>query len=205
MGRFELPPQPAGPGAVSALRESVEEWAAGRSALIRLPLLLYLAYVFVQHLRDPLYGSLLFGGVTFGIHELGHIVFAFLPLFGSIAAGSFAQLAAPLLCAWIFLRQPDYFGVGVVFAWLSYSLFNLATYVGDAGTQELPLIGPGSGDPIHDWNYILSALGLLRFDRTFESLMRLGATVIGAAALIACAWMCVLMWQLRGTRKRSFS
>lgn len=212
MGRIEPAPRPADPLAegeelsLSSLRENVEDWAAGRSAFLRLPLLLYFAYVLFHQLKDrEEYGSLLFGGITFLIHEAGHVMFGFAPDFVTIAAGSFVQLAVPLLVGLIFLRQPDYFGVTVAATWLSYSLINLSFYIGDARKQILPLLGVGSGEPIHDWNYILTRLGLLNSDLTIAALVRGSGALLAVLSLAVALWMCLVMWEKRGTRARSFS
>lgn len=212
MGRIERAPDPAtsalsdqGAFSVSGLRENIEEWAAGRSALVRLPLLAYLISVLINQLEDPDYGSLLFGGITFLIHELGHVVFSFAPDFVTIAAGSAAQLLVPAIVAWVFLKQPDYFGVTIGGYWLGYSLINLSRYIGDARKKILILFGVGAGEPIHDWEYMLSRLGLLESDRAIASFVRTGGAVISIASILAAAWICLLMWQLRGTRRRSFS
>lgn len=73
MGRFELPPahdedgfEPEGSYA-QVLRADIHDWAAGRWWAIRIPLLLYLFWALLVHLRDPYYGSLLFSGVTLAI------------------------------------------------------------------------------------------------------------------------------------------
>jgi hypothetical protein len=208
MGRYEPPPNVAGTRSfdedritLGTIAQHVREWAAGRWWWIRLPLIAYLAYALLQHLREDVYGSLLFAGVTFAIHELGHIVFSFLPMFGEIAAGSVAQLAVPLLCAWLFWRQPDYFAVTVMGAWLAFSMFNVATYVADARLRELPLIGPGAGEPIHDWNYILDSLGMLEMDAALAALLRFAGGAIGLASIAAGLFICWVMWQERGTRR----
>ena len=41
---------------------------------IRIPLLAYLLWALLSHLRDPWYGSLLFSGITLLIHEIGHVI-----------------------------------------------------------------------------------------------------------------------------------
>ncbi len=130
------------------LLDDAADWARGRWWLPRLLLLLYLAYAAFKHFRDPEYSTFLFGGVTFGIHELGHVIFSPLGEFMGIAGGSLAQVLAPLLAGLTFLfwqrdgePQRDYFALAVAGFWLSFSLHNLALYVGDARRQLLPLLG----------------------------------------------------------------
>ena len=207
MGRFELPPDRA--AALDALtdepldlRGDIERWSAGRSWLARLPLLAYFVWVMFHSLRDWTYSSLLFSGVNFGVHELGHIVFAFLPLFFSVAAGSVCQLAAPLAAGWMFYRQRDYFAITVAAFWFFTSLRHLSIYLGDAKLQRLDLIGPGSGDPIHDWNYMLAKLGLLEQCETIAKLASFFATLIGLTAIAAGGWILWLMFQQRAVGRR---
>jgi hypothetical protein len=133
-----------------------------------------------------------FSGITLGIHELGHVVFAFAGHFLCALMGSGAQVLVPALVIFIFWRQPDYFGMAVGGFWLSYSLFGLARYVGDARAMELPLVGL-TDDPEHDWHYLLSATGLLNLDTTFAFLIRVAAFAIGAASFAFGVWLLVTM------------
>jgi hypothetical protein len=150
--------------------------------------LCYLGWAGVRHLRDPLYSSL-FGGITLGIHELGHLLFDFAGRFLGTAGGSIAQVAAPAAAAWMLYRQRDFFGVAVGGAWESFSLWNLATYVGDARARELPLVGLVP-DPVHDWNWLLSRLGILSWDGALAALTRIAAFSIWAASMALGVWLC---------------
>ena len=166
-------------------------WSQGKSWIWRAPILLYLGYTGARHTVDPYYGSI-FSGITFGIHELGHVAFSFLGEFAMIAGGSFCQLAAPLAAAIIFLRQRDYFGIAVTGGWLSLSLYNLAVYIGDARAQQLPLLGL-TDDPMHDWYYLLSKMGLLALDTKIAFLTRGVALLVLLASLALGAWLCFMM------------
>lgn len=178
------------------LLDDAAEWAEDRWWLPRLPLLAYLAYVGWRHLREPEeYSSLLFGGVTFGVHELGHVIFSPLGELLGIAGGSLAQVLAPIAAGLVFLfwqrdgePQRDYFGVAVAGCWLAFSLWNLATYVGDAKHQDLPLLGLSS-DPIHDWAYLLGRFGLVDQGRQFAGLIRLAAFAAWTLSLLFGGWL----------------
>lgn len=154
------------------IKEEAKEWAYGRFWLFRAILIFYFVYVFIRHLISPEYTSL-FGGINLGIHELGHILFYPLGEFLSVLGGSLLQVAVPLISFLVFYKQKDYFAYSVSFFWLSTSLFNLSLYISDARKQALPLVSPFSGEEIiHDWNYILSKLGLLSFDTFFSYILR---------------------------------
>lgn len=179
------------PPVVAEFLSDAEGWAEGRMWIPRALLLLYLVYADYRFLRDPLSGTM-FSGITLGIHEMGHLIFAFAGHFICSLMGSGTQVLVPLIVMAIFFYQPDYFGVSVGGFWLSFSLFELANYVGDARAMELPLVG-FSDTPEHDWHYLLSTVGMLRFDTTFAFLIRCGATVIGIVSLALAVWLLIVM------------
>ncbi|MGH9366773.1 MAG: hypothetical protein ACRD3M_03755 [Thermoanaerobaculia bacterium] len=173
------------------VRADAQAWCAGRSWPWRAAILAYLVWAGARHLADPLYGSL-FAGITLGVHELGHVLLSLAGRFLGIAGGSLAQVAAPAAAAWLLYRQRDYFGVAVGGAWEAFSLWNLATYIGDARARELPLVG-FVADPVHDWNWLLEKLGVLTWDRTLASLTRLAAFSTWAASIVLGGWLCWTM------------
>jgi hypothetical protein len=177
---------------LESLRTRALAWARGRFWYIRLPLVVWLANILRQHLRDRDYVSL-FGGLNLGIHELGHFVFAPLGEFMGVAGGSLLQCLAPVVAAWSFWRQEDFFGISVAWFWLGINLFEVARYAGDARAQLLPLVSPVSGDPIHDWNYLLGTLGLLRQDQAIAGLFRASATGCMLIGVVMGAW---LLWKM---------
>ncbi len=141
------------------MRNQALLWARGRSWAWRALIVLYVAYAGFRHLADPDYRSI-FSGITFGVHELGHLVFAFFGSFLAVAGGTIAQLALPIAAGALLWSHRDYFGVAVAGGWLSMSLAEMAVYMADAREQSLTLLGFGP-DPEHDWHYLLSAMGLL--------------------------------------------
>jgi hypothetical protein len=174
-----------------ALKEEAVAWCEGRSWVWRAPILAYLAYAGVRHLADPLYTSL-FGGINLGIHEAGHMVLSFAGQWVMVLGGTFFQLAAPIVAALLFLRQPDFFALPVCGAWFSTNLYSVATYMADARALELPLVTVGAegGEVEHDWNYLLHSVGLLNFDTTLAGFVRLLAFLLMWSSVAAGAWMC---------------
>jgi hypothetical protein len=161
--------------------------ARARSVLVlRMVLLVYLAYAGWRTLADSEAWSV-FGGLTLGVHELGHVLFSPFGEWLMVAGGSITQLAAPVAAAAVLARQADWFGVGVVGTWEAYSLTNLATYVGDASAQELPLVGL-SDEPMHDWNYLLGHANLLSHDLLFAGLLRVIAALTLFVSLALAVW-----------------
>lgn len=189
---------------LAAARADAADWARGRIAAWRLPLLAYLALAGWRHLWDPEYSSFMFGGITFGIHELGHVLFGFLGQWLGMAGGSICQLAAPIAAGAVLLLyrqdgepQRDWFGVAVAGCWLAFSTWNLATYVGDARTQYLPLLGL-TDEPMHDWHYLLESVGMLKLDTLFAALLRLLAFTTWLASLAFGGW---LLWRMHQSRR----
>ncbi len=182
--------------ATPSLRQQAAAWADGRNGWVRLPLLAWFAWILRGHLHDPDYQSL-FGGLDLAIHEAGHLVFGWLGEFLGVAGGTILQLAAPLITAEVFRRQRDCFAIAVAGCWLAINLFDVARYAGDARAQELPLVSPTSGDPIHDWNFMLGRLGLLRHDAVIAGGIRALAILTMLAALAAGGW---LVWRMLRSR-----
>jgi len=131
--------------------------------------------------------------LNFGIHEMGHVVFAPFGDFLCAAGGSLLQCLAPVAAALVFLRQRDYFAIAFALGWLGTNLYGVAVYVADARSRALPLLGLGSGEPQHDWNFLLGRLGLLRSDRFLAGVLRLGGGLAFALALALGAWLLVRM------------
>ncbi len=191
MGRIEPAhlEQPAGELQVwlTELFDEARHWSRGRMWVPRALLMVYLVYAEVRFLRDPL-RSTLFSGITLAFHEMGHLLFRFAGEFIGTLMGSGMQLLIPMAVIVIFYRQPDYFGVAVGGFWLSFSMFELANYVGDARAMNLPLVG-FSDDPQHDWHYLLSTLRLLPLDTALAFVLRVSAVAIAAGSLAFAVWL----------------
>lgn len=178
---------------VNSVRENAIVWCRGKDWKLRLPLLIWFVYVLVRHLADPMYNSIL-APVNLGIHELGHFIFSIFGQFISMAGGTILQLLAPLFLMINFYRQGDFFAITLCFGWLSTNLFNVATYIADARAMDLPLVMVfGNENVIHDWNYLLSKLGLLQFDTIIAFLVRFLAVLSMLVCLYSGGW---LLWKI---------
>jgi hypothetical protein len=182
------PPLHARPGWLVAL----DDWARGRSWMVRAPLLVYCAWIFQKHLNNPFYSSLA-GGLNLGIHELGHFLWAPLGQTWAILGGSLTQCLAPVLVGALFYRQRDFFAVAIAFCWLGTNLFGVATYAADALTQQLTLVSPVGGDPIHDWGFLLTRWQKLSKAAEIGAAFR---TAGSAAMLIGLAGGTWLLWRM---------
>lgn len=171
------------------LKQDAREWCAeDRSVTARLPLLSYgLFLLWKTTFRPDLFTP--FDFLNLGIHELGHLLAMPFGEWIGIAGGSVAQVVAPLFGGWQFLRQRDYFAAAFSFAWLGESLANLSCYIGDARKQELPLANLFGGDPVHDWNYLLTSMNRLPLDLTYAKRVQ----AIGILSVVAFLWVGILL------------
>ncbi|MCC6900801.1 MAG: hypothetical protein IT377_17615 [Polyangiaceae bacterium] len=173
---------------LEGLIDDARDWSDSRSPWARLPLLLYLVYAGVRHLFDPMYRSW-FGGLTLVLHELGHLLFSAFGQTLMLLGGSLTQLAAPTLVAvYLLLFQRDWFGLSVGVSWLSFSTFELATYVDDANKNQLALVGMGD-KVLHDWDTLLTQWHLLNHCGTFAFALRALATLAMVAAFALGGWL----------------
>ena len=169
--------------------EDARDWARGRMWVPRALLLLVLVYIEILKIRDPTRWTI-FYGITLGFHEMGHLAFGWAPHFITALMGSVFQIAVPIAVIVVFYRQPDYFGMSVGGFWLSYSLYELSAYVGDARSRDLPLVGFAAREDLeHDWHYLLGKLHMLPADHFLAFLLRVVAFGAGAASLAFAVWL----------------
>ena len=181
-----------------AEREQAAAWCRGRSGIPRMLLLLWLGAILVYLWRDPPQRGLfdwpnLFSGVNLGIHELGHIVFGPFGMFMAVLGGSLLQCIAPIAGMVSLRKQGDFFGVAICGGWLSTNLFGVATYMADAQAQQLALVSPFSGHPLHDWHYLFSDLGWLGACEELGFLTKIAATLVMGLSLGLGSW---LVWRM---------
>lgn len=124
--------------------------------------------------------------VDLAIHEAGHVLFAPFGEFMGIAGGSLLQVLVPVAFVAHFAIRDDRFSAAVILLWVAQSLFNLASYVGDARARLLPLVG--GPDVIHDWEWLLLRLRLLHQDRMLAGLVRSLAALTWVSATVAAVW-----------------
>ncbi len=125
---------------------------------VQIGVLLLVALYFFYTASNP--GSWHFlDSVDLIFHEAGHFIFFFLGDFIQMAGGTIMQILVPLVCVLHFYVHKQYYTACLVTFWLGQSFINVSVYARDAVAMQLPLLGGG----IHDWNYMLSSLGLLEY------------------------------------------
>ena len=177
--------------------DDVRQSSPGKLWQPRALLLVLCGWIFWRHLQDPLYGGIV-KGINLGIHELGHVAFAFLGEFIGIAGGTILQLALPLVAFVMFYRQRDHFAIAIAFCWLATNFFDVAAYASDARAGQLPLVSIGGGDAEHDWFVMLAETDLLYKDQLIGGVFRLLGILSFAAGLAFGLWV---IKQMRAPRK----
>ncbi|MFP4458033.1 MAG: hypothetical protein ACLFSQ_00410 [Candidatus Zixiibacteriota bacterium] len=172
--------------------KDAREWAIGKFPFLRLILLLLFVFVWIRHIKSPLYNSIFFG-LNLGIHELGHILFQPFGQFIMTLGGSLFQCIVPFIGLVMFLKQRDYFAVAVAFGWEATNLYYVATYVNDATAMALPLVSPFGVEAYHDWNWILTELGMLEYDLFLASVLRVLASACMVFCLVYGGWLVYIM------------
>lgn len=202
--RFEprtrtLAAPPASAGLAARIVESAAAWASGRNWIVRVPVLVWLAYVGVRQFGDAEYCSVI-GALNLGIHEAGHFVFASLGPFLHSAGGTILQLAAPVAAAVMFLRQPDWFAATFCLGWLSTNLHGVGTYMADAEDMRLQLVTVGSAESVsHDWRFLFERMDLLHRCEAIGAATHGLAHVAMLASIASGAW---LVWKMASASRR---
>lgn len=181
------------PTIIRRFLDDVDDWCRGRWWHVRIPVLVFLAYTWIRHAQSPVYQGV-FKGLNLGVHELGHFVFAPFGDIPGVLGGSLLECLVPMIAVAMFARQRDWFAVFFAFGWLGTAYFDVAVYAGDAVAKRLPLVSPGGGEPIHDWNYILGNFGWLRHTEAVAAWHAAAGHVSMTIALAGGTWVVARMF-----------
>lgn len=119
-------------------------------------------------------------------HEAGHTLAFLFGKFTYFIAGSAVQVLIPTVFATYFFLKKEFYSSGIVMMWVGQSFTNVSVYVGDAQTMLLPLLG---GDAVeHDWNTILTMVGLL----DYTTLLAQGTYFCGLLIVVIGAFLATL-------------
>jgi len=124
---------------------------------------LFLLYAFTSRS-----GFLILDYVNLIIHEGGHFFFSWFGNTIMILGGTLGELFVPLLCALYFFWQREATGFAFCSFWFFENFPYIGTYIADARTSVLPLVGSGDSD----WEILLSQWGLLAQDQKIGGTMR---------------------------------
>ncbi len=130
-------------------------------------------------------------------HEAGHILFRPFGALITSLGGSLGQLLMPLVCCLaLLLKTRDPFGAGVALWWLGQNFIDIAPYINDARAGELMLLGGNTGQAspygFHDWEFILTELGIQNWDHGIAWAAHLTGAAVMAVALVWCG---LVLWR----------
>ena len=127
--------------------------------------------------------------IILATHEAGHVLFMPFGEFLMVLGGSVFQIVVPIVFVGYFARRHDWYAASILLLWVAFAMTDLAHYIGDARTRQLPLLG---GDPSgHDWTFLLVQTGLLERDRAIAGGVRgLGIIIycVAVATALYAAW-----------------
>ena len=127
-------------------------------------------------------GFLFLDNVNLIVHEGGHFFFSWFGYTIMILGGTLGELLVPLLCAIYFFWQRESTGFAFCCFWFFENFPYIGTYMADARTEALPLVGSGE----HDWEILFGQWGLLAQDQKIGGLVRM----LGWLGMIATmAWL----------------
>jgi hypothetical protein len=124
--------------------------AAGISWLV-----VYLLFLIYAALDQS--GFLFIDFANLMIHEAGHPLFSPFGYTMTILGGTLAELIAPLACFAYFFVKRETTGAAFCAFWFFENFLYIGTYMADARTLALPLVG--SGD--HDWEILFTLWNVL--------------------------------------------
>jgi hypothetical protein len=136
---------------------------------------------------DPMQGSFL-DMVDLPIHETGHLLFRPFGQFLMVAGGSLFQVIMPAIFVGYFVWQRSFYSAAIVLFWVGQSILNVWVYAADAVVMQLVLTSgfTGSEGSFHDWNYLLTATGLISSTKIVAGIIRfVGTLVIISAGVLS--------------------
>lgn len=138
---------------------------------------------------DPMQGSFL-DNVDLPIHETGHLAFRPFGEFMMVAGGSIFQVIFPAVFVGYFIWQRSYYSAAIVLLWVGQSILNVWVYASDAVVMQLVLTSgfTGSEGSFHDWNYMLTATGLIDSTKGVAKVIRFFGTVTIVIAAVTAIY-----------------
>lgn len=132
------------------------------------------------------------------IHEGGHFFFSWFGHTIMILGGTLAELLVPLLCAIYFFWHRETQGFAFSSFWFFENFPYIGTYMADARTGVLPLVGSEESD----WTILFGQWGWLLQDQKIGGTIR----VLGWLGMIATvAWLAFRVGQDAVSEKKSSS
>ena len=171
-----------------------EDWREVSRAALAAWLVFYA--LFLLHAATNQTGFLLLDHANLVFHEGGHFFFSWFGQTATILGGTLGELIVPLAIAVYFFWHRETAGVAFASFWFFENFLYIGTYMADARTLALPLVG--SGD--HDWEILFGQWGLLLRDQAIGGAVR-SLGWLGMLATIA--WLVWTFWRTGASGRRS--
>jgi len=154
--------------------------------------------LFLLHAARSKSGFLLLDHVILVIHEGGHFFFGWFGETLGILGGTLGELLVPLLIAAYFVWHRQTAGVAFASFWCFENFLYIATYMADARTVALPLVGGGE----HDWELLFAQWGVLQHDRAVAGVVR---TLGWLGMLGSVGWLAWMALRTRASTSRELT
>jgi len=165
---------------MSILEEKLGDW----KPVSRLAGIAWLCFyaLFLLYARTSPSGFLFLDYANLIIHEGGHFFFSWFGDTIRVLGGTLGELLVPLLCAIYFFWQREATGFAFCIFWFFENFLYIGTYMADARTSALPLVGSEDSD----WTILFTQWGLLAQDQKIGATMR---TLGYLGMLVTTAWL----------------
>ncbi len=179
-----------------ALFEDLPDWKPVSRLAVITWIIFYL--LFLLYAAADRTGFLFIDYVNLIIHEGGHFFFSWFGYIVMILGGTLGELLVPLLCAAYFWWHRETTAVAFCSFWFFENFLYIGTYMADARSQDLPLVG--SGD--HDWDILFTHWNLLLHDQQLGHVTR----ALGWLGMLATvAWLAFRVFRLASSKSVSSS
>ena len=148
------------------LEDKFGDWKPISRLVAILWLCFYALFFIYAFASEP--GFLFLDHVNLIIHEGGHFFFSWFGDTVRILGGTLGELIVPLLCALYFFWQREATGFAFSAFWFFENFPYIGTYMADARTSSLPLVGADESD----WTILFTQWGLLAQDQRIGGIMR---------------------------------
>jgi len=158
---------------------ALDEWKPVSRPVVVIALAFYLLFLLYAALNRSNFLFLDYANLM--IHEAGHPLLSPFGFTLMILGGTLAELIVPLVCAAYFFFRRESTGVAFCLFWFFENFLYVGTYMVDARTLALPLVGSGE----HDWEILFTQWNLLVQDQQIGHTIR---TLGWLGMLASIAW-----------------
>jgi len=193
-------------------REHINQYAQDKLWYWHVPLWVFGLYLFISLLRFDLTRPMPFVVMVpyafdFMLHEMAHILTAWLPPLMTAAAGSFSELLLGAVLVYGAFQLRNYFASLFCCVWCMLAFQSVGAYMADAVPQRIPLVSlggalAGSENTIHDWNFVFGRLHMLGSSGLIGGTIRVLGVLIGLFGVVFSAWIMYRMAAAASVVKR---